>query len=93
MRETLAIERRNLGSEHQLTAATRYNLGCVLALQKRRDEALSLLSEAVDHGLGSVSDLNMEKDADFKTLHGDPRFAALVARAKERAALVRQEAH
>jgi hypothetical protein len=29
---------------------------------------------------------DMEGDDDLKSLHGDPRFAALVARAKERAA-------
>jgi hypothetical protein len=28
----------------------------------------------------------MEEDDDLKSLHGAPRFAALVARAKERAA-------
>jgi hypothetical protein len=27
----------------------------------------------------------MEKDPDLKSLHGDPRFSALVAHAKERA--------
>ncbi len=86
LRETLALERRILGSEHSLTAVTRYNLGCVLALRDRREEALSLISEAVDHGLEPRGDLNIEKDPDLQSLHGDPRFAALVAHAKERAA-------
>jgi hypothetical protein len=50
----------------------------------KRDEALSLL-RAVDHGLAPDYDLEIEKDPDFKALHGDPRFDDLVAHAKERA--------
>jgi eukaryotic-like serine/threonine-protein kinase len=92
LRETLVIERRILGSEHQLTAATTYNLGCLLARLERPAEALSLIKEAVDHGLDPRTALNIEKDADLKTLHGDPRFAAIVAHAKERAAEL-QKAH
>jgi len=49
-------------------------------------EALSLLRQAIDHGLDPATDLGMEKDDDLKALHGDPRFAALIAHAKERAA-------
>jgi hypothetical protein len=46
------------------------------------------LREAVDHGLSADLDLTIEKETDFKSLHGDPRFDALVAHAKERAAAV-----
>jgi len=52
----------------------------------KRDEALALLREAVDHGLAPNIALYMEKDPDLEALHGDPRFAALTAHAKERAA-------
>ena len=45
-----------------------------------------MLSQAVDHGLSPSVDLGIDKDPDLKSLHGDPRFAALVAHAKERAA-------
>jgi hypothetical protein len=44
--------------------------------------ALSLLREAVAHGQG----LQLETDPDLKSLHSDPRFNALVAKAKEQAA-------
>jgi eukaryotic-like serine/threonine-protein kinase len=85
-REVLNISRRVLGPEHPDTARTAYNLGCLAALQGRRNEALSLLRGAVDHGFRPFDDLAIENDPDLKSLHSDPRFAALVAHAKERAA-------
>jgi hypothetical protein len=50
----------------------------------RRDAALTLLSQAVDRGLEPNHDLGMAKDSDLKSLHGDPRFYALVKHARER---------
>jgi non-specific serine/threonine protein kinase/serine/threonine-protein kinase len=85
-RKTLDIRRRVLGPESPDAASSTYNLSCIAARQGRRDEALSLLREAVDHGLRPGADLGMDTDPDLKSLHGDPRFAALVAHAKERAA-------
>lgn len=89
-REALLIQRRVLGPEHRDTAGANYNLGCLAALQGRRDEAFLLLREAVDHGLNPFGDLAIEKDRDLKLLHGDPRFPALVADAKEKAAAARK---
>ena len=85
-REGMNIRRRVLGPEHPNTAASTYNVACVLAHKGNRDGALSLLQEAVDHGLSRGDDLGIEKDPDLKSLHGDPRFDALVAHAKKRAA-------
>jgi len=85
-RETLELQRRVLGPEHPEAAISTYNLACIAAHRGRRDEALLLLREAVDHGLQPSLDLGIDKDPDLKSLHGDPRFAALVAHAKERAA-------
>jgi eukaryotic-like serine/threonine-protein kinase len=85
-RQVLAIQRRVLGPEHPRTATTTYNLGCIMAHQNRREEALSLLREAVEHGLPVNIALGMDKDADLKSLHGDPRFEAFVAKAREAAA-------
>jgi serine/threonine protein kinase len=87
-RETLDIRRRVLGPEHPDTASSAYSVGCILARKGNRDEALSLVREAVDHGLSPRADLAIDKDPDLKPLHGDPRFDALVAHAKERAAAV-----
>jgi serine/threonine protein kinase len=85
-RETLDVQRRVLGPEHPDTALSTYNLACIAAHRGQRNESLSLLHEAVDHGLEAFVDLGIDKDPDLKSLHGDPRFAALVAHAKERAA-------
>jgi|HubBroStandDraft_1064217.scaffolds.fasta_scaffold23771_2 serine/threonine protein kinase/tetratricopeptide (TPR) repeat protein len=86
LQETLDIRRNVLGPEHPETAVSTYNLACLAAHRGQRDEALSLLREAVDHGLQPSMDLGIEKDTNLKSLHGDPRFTALVAHAKERAA-------
>jgi Flp pilus assembly protein TadD len=91
-RELLDIQRRVLGPEHPDTANSIYNLGCLAALQGRRDEAFTLLREAVDHGYPTWADVGIDKDPDLQSLHGDPRFAAIIADAKERAAAA-QEPH
>ena len=85
-RETLGISRRVFGPEHPQTAICAYNLATVAAGRGRRDEAFSLLREAVDHGLPRSALLGLDKDPELKSLQGDPRFGTLVAHAKERAA-------
>jgi serine/threonine protein kinase len=85
-RETLDVERRVLGPEHPKTSAGVYNLGVIAAYRGNRTEALSLLRQALDHGLFLTGALGMEKDPGLKSLHGEARFGALVAYAKEKAA-------
>jgi len=48
-----------------------------------RDEAFEYLGHAIDYGLSAEE---VADDPDLKPLHGDPRFTALLARAKEKAA-------
>jgi serine/threonine protein kinase len=84
--QTLQIRRRVLGPEHYETAATVYHLGCLAAHRGDKDKAFALLNQAVDHGLARRDELEMEKDPHLAPLHSDPRFAALVAHAKEKAA-------
>jgi tetratricopeptide (TPR) repeat protein len=88
-RETMNVDRRVFGPEHPLTAISTYDMGCILARKGDRDGALSFVREAVDHGLQPALDLTIEKDGDLESLRGDPRFPALVAHAKERAAAAR----
>ena len=85
-RANYEIRRRVLGPEHPDTAVAKYNLACMAARQGKRDEALKLLRDAADHGLPAGIMRGMEKDSDLAALHGDPRFDALVAYAKQAAA-------
>jgi serine/threonine protein kinase len=88
--QTLDIKRRVLGPEHPDTAISTYNLAIIAARDGRRNEAISLLLDAIDHGLPLSADLGMDKDPDLRPLHGDRRFDALVAHAKDHAAATRK---
>ena len=85
LRQTLDIERRVLGPEQPETALCIYNRACIAARRGQSEEALSFLRQAIDHGLAPRVDLVIEKEPDFNPLHGDPRFGALVADAKQHA--------
>ena len=85
-RETLEIQRRVIGPDNPDTAMTIYNLAFLATYRGDRDAALTLFREALDHGLPPEYCLGLEKDPELKSFHRDPRFDALVAHAKERAA-------
>ena len=91
LRNAVDIERRVLGAGHPDTVGSVYKLARVLALTKKPDEAISLLGDAVDHGLDAKTLAELEKDAALKSLHGNPRFEALVAKVKNRAAVTAQK--
>ena len=81
--QTLEIRERVLEPDHPLTAQTVYNLACVAARQGDKDRAITRLRESVDHGLLPRDALGMEEDTDLTSLHGDPRFTALVTHVKQ----------
>jgi Tetratricopeptide repeat len=87
-RENLEARRRVLGVEHPDVASSAFDFAEVLALDGKRDEALSQLKFAMEHALSSEQRERMEKDEDLKSLHGDPRFDALLASSRQRAAAV-----
>ena len=82
-REALDGRTRVLGPAHPDTASTAYGLACVLALEGKRDEALTNLQFAEEHSLSADLRKGLETDPDLNALHGDPRFAALIAHSKE----------
>jgi hypothetical protein len=86
LRQLLGLERRILGPNQPETAVTVYDLAGLAAKHGRIDEAISLLREAIEIGLLPHVASGMEEDSNLKPLRGDPRFAALVAHAKERVA-------
>jgi hypothetical protein len=65
-------------------AFAQYSLASILAKQGKRTEALALLQEAVAHELEPKAALGISKETAFQSLHGDPRFEALVTEAKKR---------
>jgi tetratricopeptide (TPR) repeat protein len=81
--EVLERRRKVLGPDHMDTVFSMYSLGQVTARRGRKAEALDWLRQAVDHGL-QIPD-EMANDENFKSLHGDPAFEALVARARQNA--------
>jgi serine/threonine protein kinase len=91
IRQVLAIEQGALGLDSPLTANTRLNLAMFAALRGQRDEPLELLREAIDHGLDVNNIRQIANNPNFKSLHRDPRFAALVQHAQERAAEIQKQ--
>ena len=85
LRETQEHRSHVLGPDDPQTAITTYTLGAWAARRGEREKAFSLLRQAIDHGLDAAAMQGIEKDADLKSLHSDPRFAAIVADVRQRA--------
>jgi non-specific serine/threonine protein kinase/serine/threonine-protein kinase len=86
LQDAVAIQRRVLGPNHRNVGATLYELAILKAQEGKNDDAVTVLREAMDHGLSADDSQGLETDPDLKSLHGDPRFTALLAETKERAA-------
>ena len=82
--QTLDGLRRSVGLNHPSMAGTAYDLGAVFALDGKRDAAFQNLTFAAEHALSDELRQGIEKDADLTGLHGDARFASLVAAAKQK---------
>lgn len=57
-----------------------YNVACYYALLKRKDDAITWLGKALDHGFGRMEWLR--SDPDLSSLRGDERFAVLARTGK-----------
>jgi eukaryotic-like serine/threonine-protein kinase len=79
--QVLDIEQRVLAPDQPERAGTEYDLASLLAGTGHSAQALSLLRHAVDHGLPPRTASGIETDSYFSSLHGDPRFTALIAHA------------
>jgi hypothetical protein len=91
-RQTLALHTKLFTAHHPDTSQSEFFLAQVLALQGKRDEALTHLQLWLDDGPTPSVIKNFISDDSFNSLHGDPRFAAIVTDAKERAAAA-QKSH
>ena len=90
LREALAGLRRVLGPSHEFTEAAAYNLSRVLALEGKRDEAFATLRAGAETSLLSTSPAP-GKDDQLQSLHGDPRFDALLAATRQRLAAAQKQ--
>ena len=87
--DLLRTDRLDLAAKAYQTAIDRgyrpatalYNQACAFALAGDTDNAIDRLHRALDAGFDSPD--HMRKDDDLDSLHGDPRFAALLKEAKE----------
>jgi eukaryotic-like serine/threonine-protein kinase len=82
------IETAGKAGQPGLLGSAWYNFACGAAVAGRRDEAFTYLGQAVDHGY--VQPDAMAVDPDLKSLHGDPRFEALLAKARQKTAAPKQ---
>jgi eukaryotic-like serine/threonine-protein kinase len=90
LREAYDTRLRILGRDHSQTAEAAYNLGALYAAQGKKEEAMVPLASAVDHGLSAKLDLELATDTQFKSLHGDAPFEALLVHARQRAEASKQ---
>jgi Tetratricopeptide repeat len=50
-RKVVETRKRVLGPDHPITAASKYNLAGNAAMQRKRDEGIAILRDALEHGL------------------------------------------
>jgi len=83
LHEALSKERRVLGENNQYTAGTMENLADLAALLGKREEALADMEWAIDHGYRRYDE--MVNDENLKSLRRDPRYQALLEKARQAA--------
>jgi hypothetical protein len=90
-RQLVDIMRRVHGVDDRRTAAASYELGTVLALEGKPEEAITVLGDAVEHGLPREQLTAMQTDASFKSLRNSAGFKAVVADARRRVSASKPE--
>jgi len=65
--------------DREVVSSALYYLACGAAIAGRGDEAIGYLRQSIDQGFVDIR--YMRRDPDLTSLHGDPRFAALVQKA------------
>jgi len=78
-----AIETAGRTNEPRELANAWYGFACGAAIAGHRNQALGYLGNAIDHGFAASG--WMDSDPDLQSLHSDPRFEALVAKARQNA--------
>jgi eukaryotic-like serine/threonine-protein kinase len=76
---SVLVEVAGRPQEREKAASASYYLGCGAAIAGRHDVAFHYLRQSIDQGFTDIS--YMQRDEDLKSLHNDPRFAALIQEA------------
>jgi tetratricopeptide (TPR) repeat protein/predicted Ser/Thr protein kinase len=79
------IQKASRSGEPAVLSGAWYTFACAAAVEGHTNAAMDYLRKADD--LGNPDIANMAKDKDLKSLRKDPRFTALIAKAKQPAAL------
>jgi non-specific serine/threonine protein kinase/serine/threonine-protein kinase len=74
------IDKAEKSNQPATVAEAWYNFACAEAARGRPDEAFTDLNRAIEQG--RISPGEISGDPELKSLHGDPRFDAIVAKAK-----------
>ena len=84
-KRSLEIREKALGPNHRDVAESLESLGCFEALRGDKQKALAYLERAVKANAEADFWPGVAQDKDLASLHGNPRFEALVAEVKKRA--------
>jgi hypothetical protein len=76
---------RLYGADHPELALINYGLGCIALHRGQRDEAISRIRTAVEHGFTPQQALLLESDPEMKPIQDDPRFVQIMAIAHQQA--------
>ncbi len=83
-----AIQAAGKADQPSVLASAWYDFACGAAIAGRRQDALEYLGQAIDAGYKNAAWL--ARDDDLKSLHGDQRFEALLARTRRTAAVLQR---
>ena len=83
MLDTLARRSKTLGAKHPDTAESEYNLAALYALKGRKNDAFLHLNRSLESSPKPDLYNDLPQEADFSSLHSDPRFAEFIARTKK----------
>lgn len=79
-----AIQVRVLGLDNPSTAQTTESLALLKLREGKRDDALRLLRESVDHGLPAWAVKRLASNPELKSIRTDPGFTAILTSANSR---------
>ena len=84
IRQAYDIQVKAFGKDNPVTADVLYHRAAIAAVEMHKDEAVSLLREALNHGMARSEMVGVQKDPEFQSLHGEAGFTELLADIRKR---------